>query len=764
MAINVNIPGIGTVTIEGAASEDTVKQLLSAMRAMNANARRSSPQQSPASGGGVPPAVNTGWQGMVNATRAQVAQQGLLSRALSGTTGLLKTFGVSLTSAITSITKDIAKTGLALATSWLTSPDALAADPIRAGAEIINTGIDLAAKALTSLTDVVGKVAGGLPLVGGVIRGASEAFKGAIELAATALKTANEFMAAEFQKTVQSFGALNRIGATFAGGMDEMNDVVTSSGISMSKFTEAVANSRENITAMGVNAANAAKIVASGLSRLATTTGTSGKALREELLLLGFDYKEQGELVAEYTANMIAAGRNRADIDRDVATGTAKYAKDLKILSDITGEDARKKMQEARRESMRASLMNKLSGDQREAFQKAYASLAQAGPEVQEALVQKLAIGEVINPSVAMNESLMGLINNVSTSVNSGSKTVVADTLTFLSETAAALREKQQDLGTALDIAKIAGATGVVATGADIFNRVAAIQITPEQIAQSKAAIASNIENSGQSGEAFSRAAKATNDFAVTMEGIARKNMPEYANLIAFSTTTVKDALDKALAEANKIGKIGIENYANEKVTEIKDQLGDTFSKFQKYLSDEFIPKLRDAVSEALPWWLGGNRGRAAAQAAAADRARAAQQQSAAAAAGDSEAAAAAMQGTPLGTTGEGGIGIGNFLNRLFGREVPQQALGGTVSGPRSGYPVLLHGTEAVVPLPDGRSIPVDISQQLNLSDAFNTEKLEEMLFKQTEQMEILNARIAEMVSVLEEHRDISRDIYDVTA
>jgi len=32
---------------------------------------------------------------------------------------------------------------------------------------------------------------------------------------------------------------------------------------------------------------------------------------------------------------------------------------------------------------------------------------------------------------------------------------------------------------------------------------------------------------------------------------------------------------------------------------------------------------------------------------------------------------------------------------------------GGILSGPRSGYSATLHGTEAVVPLPDGRSIPV---------------------------------------------------------
>jgi len=34
---------------------------------------------------------------------------------------------------------------------------------------------------------------------------------------------------------------------------------------------------------------------------------------------------------------------------------------------------------------------------------------------------------------------------------------------------------------------------------------------------------------------------------------------------------------------------------------------------------------------------------------------------------------------------------------------------GGVATGPSSGYPVTLHGTEAIVPLPDGRTIPVSI-------------------------------------------------------
>jgi hypothetical protein len=59
----------------------------------------------------------------------------------------------------------------------------------------------------------------------------------------------------------------------------------------------------------------------------------------------------------------------------------------------------------------------------------------------------------------------------------------------------------------------------------------------------------------------------------------------------------------------------------------------------------------------------------------------------------------------------------------------PQAAMGGILSGPRSGYSATLHGTEAVVPLPDGKTIPVnmpDLSGVLNdqselLSDVLST-------------------------------------------
>jgi predicted chitinase len=48
-------------------------------------------------------------------------------------------------------------------------------------------------------------------------------------------------------------------------------------------------------------------------------------------------------------------------------------------------------------------------------------------------------------------------------------------------------------------------------------------------------------------------------------------------------------------------------------------------------------------------------------------------------------------------------------LSKQLESQLPQAQYGGLLSGPNSGYMAMLHGTEAVVPLPDGKSIPVEL-------------------------------------------------------
>jgi len=80
-------------------------------------------------------------------------------------------------------------------------------------------------------------------------------------------------------------------------------------------------------------------------------------------------------------------------------------------------------------------------------------------------------------------------------------------------------------------------------------------------------------------------------------------------------------------------------------------------------------------------------------------------------------------------TAALGGTSFGNFLGLPAGKtggvfsegeKVPGYAVGGIARGSERGYPAMLHGTEAVVPLPNNRSIPVDLKgaggQQNNIT------------------------------------------------
>ena len=55
-------------------------------------------------------------------------------------------------------------------------------------------------------------------------------------------------------------------------------------------------------------------------------------------------------------------------------------------------------------------------------------------------------------------------------------------------------------------------------------------------------------------------------------------------------------------------------------------------------------------------------------------------------------------------------------------------ANGGVLSGPKSGYGAMLHGTEAVVPLPNGRSIPVETTNQNSQQMQMQIDTLEEIV------------------------------------
>ena len=65
--------------------------------------------------------------------------------------------------------------------------------------------------------------------------------------------------------------------------------------------------------------------------------------------------------------------------------------------------------------------------------------------------------------------------------------------------------------------------------------------------------------------------------------------------------------------------------------------------------------------------------------------------------------------GSMLGSAGSGIFGFASSLFFRYGGRTKDYSTGGIARGPQAGYPAMLHGNEAVVPLPDGNKIPVDL-------------------------------------------------------
>jgi hypothetical protein len=86
---------------------------------------------------------------------------------------------------------------------------------------------------------------------------------------------------------------------------------------------------------------------------------------------------------------------------------------------------------------------------------------------------------------------------------------------------------------------------------------------------------------------------------------------------------------------------------------------------------------------------------------------------------------------------------LGKFGFKTLAGDPPHISMadGGILSGPRSGYQpnLTMHGTEAVVPLPDGRSIPVSGGSESSGLMAAQLEKLDELVSVMKSQLSVSN-------------------------
>ena len=166
-----------------------------------------------------------------------------------------------------------------------------------------------------------------------------------------AAEEAAQLLGKELQKTEKGFKDINSAGALFGGGMTEMRKEAARAGLDISSLANAVKASKDDLLGMGLGLGEATKRLA-GVSK-----ELRNNPVGMELRKLGYTAEEQAEMSAAVMANMNAAGDARINNEKAVAEQTGKYGQDLKVLADLTGQDAKKALEKAREQAMEADLL-----------------------------------------------------------------------------------------------------------------------------------------------------------------------------------------------------------------------------------------------------------------------------------------------------------------------------------------------------------------------------------------------------------------------
>jgi len=213
----------------------------------------------------------------------------------------------------------------------------MAVDAAGSGMSAVGKGLMSAAPGLLALGPEMAPVVVGLEFLGGALNAAAAATE--------AVGKVMPFMNKEVQMVSAAFKTASNSGAVFADGFTGLKNASQNAGLDVQTFSASLKENKENIAqAFGGVTAGARKI------------GDVTKKLDvTQFQKLGFGLEEIPGLIADVGARIKKSVGGGGASDAQLAEATAQYAKNLRIIADITGEDARVRTAEIDKKNQEAS-------------------------------------------------------------------------------------------------------------------------------------------------------------------------------------------------------------------------------------------------------------------------------------------------------------------------------------------------------------------------------------------------------------------------
>jgi chemotaxis protein histidine kinase CheA len=320
--VEIDIPGIGKILAENAASEHTLEELLKVMRSSQKRLdeiKKGLLGKTPPSGK-APGGASAGAPG---ASAANKAQQQNTQQAGKNSQSLYK-LGVATGVTARGFTNVTTKAG-----------------------EVAGSFLGLA----NSATNLINQFAG----VGNSLSAAANSFS-AIPVVGGLLANVFGAVAAAAEKQLGSFQELASVGATFGGSMTAMTNAASGAGLTVDQFAKIVSSNGQAMAELGGTTEAGAKRFAD----LGKQMKQSG--LGDELLRLGYSTEGINKGMAGYLATMGSSGRLQGASTTQLAQGAATYMKELDGLSKITGQNREDLAKERERLAKDAQLEAAMQG------------------------------------------------------------------------------------------------------------------------------------------------------------------------------------------------------------------------------------------------------------------------------------------------------------------------------------------------------------------------------------------------------------------
>jgi hypothetical protein len=613
---------------------------------------------------------------------------------------------------------------------------------------------------IDGVVGAMAKLAEAIPFVGG-------ALSGAMKLAAEGAK----FMNQQLQVATDTFQELSSVGALTTKGMSGVQEQFLRSGLPLESFRRQImANSNALATFRGS--------VGSGADDFSKIVGAVVDGAGEELRRLGFSADAMGEATAGFVKMQSTLGLAQQKTNSQLARGAAEYAKELDTLAKLTGQQ-RKQIEEQQDAALSEGR-----------FRAQYDEMVAQGQEKQaKALLDFQTQVNALSPQFAagIRDMSTGLTNSQAAikafNTTGGAVQGIVERLKRGEiDQSQAMRELQaatkQQMGTTRTFAKAMG------DGNDVFIDYAQtsklVNAEQKDLAKVQAdAVKQMTKGQDPLTDAAVGAQQGLEKMSREVNNLAFQILPNYASVLKSTTDVMYQGIRKlsgALGVPSPVGGGGAGGAggggagaapggrggrgaggggagggAAGGTGALSDYLvfgGNTGSQANFDALDTDFKNRFIAMAQEYNQITGDKLRINSAY-------RSAEDQAALMARGGNGANPIAQPGMSLHQRGIA-VDVNSEQRRtlqsmgLLGKynmaglpndppHIQSLAMGGVATGPKSGYAATLHGNEAVVPLPDGRTIPVEMPSLSN-----NIEQ----------QVSMLGAQLATMQEMVRYMRD----------